>query len=288
MQLIINKIYQFLESQSRSFLLGLGFIAEMLITILNYNTGRNFEVDFFYLIPLGMVTWFTNLEWGISTAVLVTVLLFVVDSITGKISGSWVMDGWNALFEFAFFLTFVSLLTILKRKVKELEELASEDSLTKVANRRAFYRAAQTEMNRSQRFGLLFSIAYIDIDNFKRINDTNGHTVGDGLLRDVASTFLQNIRNIDMVARIGGDEFAILFPHTDAEEVKFAVEKIQKHLNELAASHQWQITFSIGVMTFSQPPASVEEMIGLTDGVMYSVKKKGKNNTAYEMWPDSD
>jgi len=287
MQLMLKRINQYLANKSQSFILVVGLLLVMLIGLLDYVTGKDFELDFFYLLPLFVVTWFASAEWAIATAVLVTLVWAIVDKATGQISPIWATDIWNTAVELAFFLTTVGLLLGLKRDARELEALANEDSLTGVANRRSFYRVAEAEMNRSQRFGSPFSFVYIDIDNFKAINDTHGHNTGDTLLREVATTIRQHSRTVDTVARLGGDEFAILFPKTNTQGAKHVLDKIQRLLTELVTRHNWPTTFSMGVVTFSEPPASAEEMMGFADKVMYSVKKRGKNNIAFESWPDS-
>jgi diguanylate cyclase (GGDEF)-like protein len=286
MQLIIKQIYQFLATKSQSFILTVGLSLVIVIGMLDYVTGSGLEIDFFYLLPLAMVTWFVSTQAGVATAVLATLVWALANKVISQISPFGVGDLWNTSIELALFLVFVGLLLMLKREVRKLDELASEDSLTGVANRRSFNRVAVAEMNRSRRFGAPFSVVYIDIDGFKRINDTQGHNVGDTLLRKVATTIREHIRDVDTVARLGGDEFVILFPETNADETKHIIERVQRHLADSVDNHSWPVTFSIGVMTFSEPPTSAEEMMGFADRVMYSVKKQGKNGISFASWPD--
>jgi diguanylate cyclase (GGDEF)-like protein len=156
--------------------------------------------------------------------------------------------------------------------------------LTGVANQRFFYELAEQEINRSARYLHPFTVAYIDLDNFKIINDRFGHFTGDLVLRAVADRMKGCLRKTDGVGRLGGDEFAVLFSETGPEAARAAVSKLRVQL--LAEMHQgnWPVTFSIGVTTFITAPPSVDEMIRLTDELMYTVKKEHKNAVAYEIY----
>ncbi|MDA8138690.1 MAG: GGDEF domain-containing protein [Desulfobacteraceae bacterium] len=259
----------------------------MLIGTLDYLTGNDFEVDVFYVLPLFFITWFASRRAAVASTVLITLVWMFIGKATGKISPSVTVDIWNAFMEFAFLLIITVLGFIVKHQILRLEELSREDFLTGAANRRSFYQVAEMEMNRSQRFGSPFSVVYLDVDNFKAVNDTLGHSAGDLLLCEVAGAMHQHIRKIDTIARLGGDEFALLFPETDAGGARHMVEKTKEILIELVARHGWPITFSMGVVTFTQPPGSVEEMLCFADKVMYSVKRQGKNSIAFESWPEA-
>jgi diguanylate cyclase (GGDEF)-like protein len=130
----------------------------------------------------------------------------------------------------------------------------------------------------------VFSIAYIDIDNFKHINDTFGHASGDEVLNIVAETLRTNLRNVDVVARLGGDEFVVLLPETDSKEVKEAFRHAHRNLVEGFAKHSMPITFSIGVVSFDSCPESFKQAVQVADETMYSVKRKVKNNIVYQVW----
>ena len=106
----------------------------------------------------------------------------------------------------------------------------------------------------------------------------------DALLRSVANTLDENIRTTDIVARLGGDEFAILLPETGPEPAEVITHKIQKINLDTMEKNEWPVTFSIGVVTFVSPPSTVDEMLKISDGVMYSAKKNGKNEIKYEMF----
>ncbi|MCA1641095.1 MAG: GGDEF domain-containing protein [Acidobacteria bacterium] len=153
--------------------------------------------------------------------------------------------------------------------------------LTGATNRRSFFEAAQSEINRARRHRHPFTVAYIDVDNFKELNDRGGHAAGDALLREVTRAIKANVREIDMVARLGGDEFVVLLPETDEAASRAVVSRVRKCLDDLAARRGWQVTFSIGVVTWTTPPRTVDTMIRQADDTMYEVKNTGKNRVAH-------
>ena len=160
--------------------------------------------------------------------------------------------------------------------------MAGTDALTGVANRRHFYDLADSEINRLKRYGHPFTVCYIDIDNFKQINDTFGHGEGDNLLRLIAESIISNMRRTDVVGRLGGDEFALLMPETGADVALNVVGKVLA-LQGIAQKRGLTITLSIGMVVYLSPPENVEEMIKRADALMYSVKTGGKNNIKYEV-----
>src|SRR4030042_6961301 len=124
---------------------------------------------------------------------------------------------------------------------------ARKDFLTGIPNRQAFFEIAGIEINRCRRHGYPLTIAYIDCDNFKVINDRFGHQTGDNLLCSVANTLQKSIRVTDIVARLGGDEFAILLPETGYEPAEVVIRKIQKILLDFMQKNEWTIIFRFGV-----------------------------------------
>ena len=147
---------------------------------------------------------------------------------------------------------------------------------------RAFYEIATIELDRSARYLHPLSLAYIDIDNSKQVNDTLGHSAGDKLLHSVAKTIKENIRSIDAVARLGGDEFAILMPETNNQIAITAMNKLRKYLLDIAQQNNWPVTFSIGVVTCAGP-CKLDELIREADNLMYTVKKGEKNRIEYKV-----
>jgi diguanylate cyclase (GGDEF)-like protein len=156
--------------------------------------------------------------------------------------------------------------------------LSRLDPLTGLANRRAFYEVLEAEKQRCMRYQRPFSLAYIDLDNFKRVNDSRGHTVGDFVLTTVAELIRSHVRTTDTVARLGGDEFAILLPETDPNGVKQVLSKLHDRLRSELQNAGLDMSLSVGAATFLNPPESVDDIVRTADELMYSVKTHGKND----------
>ena len=207
----------------------------------------------------------------------------IADLMMIKTFSNVVIPFLNETFRLTVFFIITFTLSALKNALKEQKKLALTDPLTGTGNRRAFLKLADIEINRSRRFNAPFSIAYIDLDNFKRINDHFGHSAGDMLLISVANTIKRNIRTIDGIARLGGDEFALLFPETGDEAARSVAQKLQAELLDLMKKNKWPVTASIGVVTFNTPPLSIDEVIREADSCMYSAKQNGKNMIKYQV-----
>ncbi len=263
------------------YLLSVFFV--IFIGIIDYLTGYKLSVSIFYLLPIALVAWVAGRLHTIIISILSAVIWFFADSFSGHVYASFLIHIWNALVRLGFFLivgfTLIKIKTLLNRE----QELARTDSLTDVSNRRAFYERAEREIERLNRSKRPFSLAYIDVDDFKQINDTLGHSSGDDLLNSVAKTIKEHIRSIDTVSRFGGDEFVILMTETDKDRAKKAIERVNKQLMEMMKFKNWSVTFSIGVVTWYSPPSNLDELIKESDNLMYSAKKHGKNMIKYKI-----
>jgi diguanylate cyclase (GGDEF)-like protein len=134
------------------------------------------------------------------------------------------------------------------------------------------------ELLRAARYHHPITIAYFDLDDFKKVNDHFGHKTGDELLCSVATSMRNILRCTDIFARLGGDEFALLLPETDQQAAECVVRKIRTHLQAIMQLKEFQVTFSLGAICFTVPPASIDKMLAQADALMYTVKTQGKNN----------
>lgn len=162
----------------------------------------------------------------------------------------------------------------------ELEQQATVDALTGIHNRRFFYRAAEREFSGSSRYDQPTSLLILDIDNFKNINDTFGHQTGDQVLQNFAQHCKDEVRNCDLVGRIGGEEFAILLPQTDAQAAMILAERLCHSfvgLNLTNDSKPIEVSVSIGVASREQDDRSIEPLIKRADQALYKAKRSGKN-----------
>lgn len=167
----------------------------------------------------------------------------------------------------------------LQRELDEASRLMRHDQLTGVLNRRGIEEIFGKESARTQRCGRPLCVALLDIDNFKRLNDTFGHNAGDGALIHLADVIRRNLGPNDTVARLGGEEFIILYPDCDLDEAAAALTRLQRELTReyfLADERKLLITFSAGV-TLWQPGEAVEAVIARADDAMYEAKRTGRN-----------
>jgi diguanylate cyclase (GGDEF)-like protein len=170
----------------------------------------------------------------------------------------------------------------LEETLSQMRQLAQRDELTRLLNRREFQRILAEEWERYVRFERPFALVMVDIDHFKRINDTHGHQVGDEVLRHVASLLDGQVRNVDRVARYGGEEFALVMVETDR---KTAIESI-KRLGILLAETPCiipkgdltiEVTLSAGVACSRQDATSASDLVAAADKALYAAKKGGRN-----------
>ncbi|MBI4834682.1 MAG: diguanylate cyclase [Planctomycetes bacterium] len=254
--------------------------------VIDYLAGPDIAMLIFYLVPIFIFTWFVGWWSGMLISFLSAVLWLTVDMITSPAYVSFEHDYLDTAIQLAFFFITVSVLTILRVTIEREKKLARIDPLTGIANGRYFLEQVQIELYKANRYHYPISLAYLDVDNFKDVNDTFGHSVGNTTLRIVAETMKQNVRLSDTVARLGGDEFAILLPQTDSHQAMLAIDKLQKVLLGEMQKNRWLVTFSIGLISCPTPPFSVDAMLKKADELMYSVKNSGKNMIKQETFTD--
>jgi diguanylate cyclase (GGDEF)-like protein len=275
------KLLDRLGDFSKTFLVTLALLLVVLQSIVNYLAGPDFTFLLFYLLPVSFVAWLVSRRAGFGVAFACAVGYFLTESLSTRFAGREWLAVFNALARLGAFLFVVYFVSALRRSHEHERELARTDELTGATNRRSFFEAAQGEINRARRHRHPFTVAYIDVDNFKKLNDRAGHAAGDAVLREATRAIKANVREIDLVARLGGDEFIVLLPETDEEAARAVVSRVRTYLDDLAARRDWQVTFSIGVVTWTTPPRTVDTMIRQADDAMYEVKNTGKNRVAH-------
>jgi len=189
---------------------------------------------------------------------------------------------WNTAVRFGIFIIVSYLLERLQKSLELQESLAELDALTGLLNGRAFKNTCASYFELAARNHHSICLAYIDLDGFKSINDSLGHSVGDEVLRLVAGTMAKRIRGSDIGARLGGDEFAILLPETNREGADVFFSTLQNSLLEEMEAKQWNVGFSIGVAVFHSPENNIDEAIRRADALKDKVKKSGKNRVLVE------
>jgi len=180
----------------------------------------------------------------------------------------------NLLIVIGTFVSFFILLYLISAKSLKEKELIYKDYLTNLYNRRHFYEISEKYLHLSKRKKIPLSLCMIDIDNFKKINDTYGHNIGDEVLKLFSSETKNLIRKSDILVRFGGEEFLLLLPDTDINHAEILSTKICKHLASLDKAVSF--TVSIGVSEY-ETTQTIDEVIATADKCLYTAKKEGKN-----------
>ena len=170
------------------------------------------------------------------------------------------------------------------RAVERIQELTITDDCTGLFNSRHLFSVTESELERSRRFNLPFSLIFIDLDHFKRVNDLYGHLTGSRLLAEIARTIKHNVRGIDSAFRYGGDEFIVLLPQTSKDAALEVTQRLLHSLRDtrylLSEGLELRMMASFGIASYPEDGSSIQEIIGAADEMMYLVKNSSRGNIA--------
>ena len=258
----------------------------VVIGVVDYLAGPELvSIHPLYFAPIAITAWYIGVRTAVALSLAAAGVWLLADSMSNSGVSHTVVPFLNSIVSLGAFIVIGALLAMIRRHLVREEQLAATDPLTGLANSRAFYQEVDRELRRAGRYQHPFSVCAIDLDNFKAVNDTHGHLVGDEVLKHVARTLRTNTRSTDTVARLGGDEFVILFPETDGASAREVLETVRTHLLEAMEQHGWPVTFSIGAVTFERPAPSVQSVIKAADDLMYEVKRADKDAWMHEVYP---
>ncbi|MCG2806865.1 MAG: GGDEF domain-containing protein [Coriobacteriia bacterium] len=256
----------------------------VLVAALDTSTGSEISFSIFYLVPVSFAGAYISRRAGVILAVASAAVWGYLEFTTGRgYSAAWI-PYWNTAVRLGFFLLVNELIERLRRAHATQRALAREDSLTGIANARVFEEYAQRTLLASRRNGRPFTLAYVDLDRFKHVNDEFGHSEGDKLLRVVATLIADGVRSTDVVARLGGDEFGILMPDTEAEPARMTLDRIAVALHD-AVGTRWAVGATVGAVTFTRSPKDVDSAVHQADELMYRGKAQGRGRIIHETWP---
>ena len=280
---MMGTLLEYLHRQTRASAFVIGALFILLVGTVDSFIGSGISLTVFYLIAICLVAWQGSRKAGLTLSAFAALVWLAAEVVSEPAQQGSAILYWNALVRLGQFMLVTLIVVALRRSLDQEKELARTDFLTGAANARAFYETAQTEIDRARRYRHPLTIAYMDVDDFKQFNDQLGHSAGDRLLRVVAATIREGLRTVDVVARLGGDEFALLFPETDYEAGQVALGRMRRRLQELVERNGWPISFSIGAVTFAEPPVTVDELVKQADRLMYAVKESEKDNIRHEL-----
>lgn len=267
----------FMDARSRPVILAGCALIVLGLAVVDYMTGPELRFFIFYWPPIAVVTWYAGRRWGLAFVVACGAAWLVANPVGYSENARIGLAAWNTAVNAASFALLVVMIAALRRLVDRERLAARVDVVTGVANLRAFSEVIGAEVARSGLTGAPLSLAYLDIDNFKTVNDRLGHAAGDGVLQAVALILRSSLRTGDVVARLGGDEFAVLLPRAGEEEALLIIQRLQRTMDSRAADAGWEISFSIGLVTCAGASVVPEQLLSQADSLMYEAKTAGKS-----------
>lgn len=257
------------------------FAGVLLIGWIDYATGVEPRVFPLYYVPIACGAMRGSRALGAVLAVASTALWALAMVLAGTTWGPGVF-AFNTLMQLLSFLLVAVLVSHVARGREVERDLGRRDALTGLMNSRAFFEMAGLLLEGARRSGRPFTVAYVDLDNFKAVNDRGGHQEGDRALRVAAEVLRRGTRKSDLAARLGGDEFAVLLPETGAAEARVVLERIGAAMAESMAESGWPVTATVGAVVFPSAPSTLEEALKEADERMYGAKRSGKNRVVLE------
>jgi len=214
-------------------------------------------------------------------ATLISLLVWCWIEAAAAVNWTELLPGQCMRFVVALWL--VAWMSRLRERLAQAYRLARLDSLTGLPNRQALVEALDAELSRTRRFDRPFTVALLDCDGFKGINDRGGHLAGDEVLRRIGLALRQHTRRYDCVGRLGGDEFLLVLSEVDRENAVLIAERLRAALRHFVEREFPVLTFSLGVVTFRTADLDWEECVQRADDAMYAAKRHGPDQTRFEV-----
>ena len=246
------------------------------VFVLNVRTSADLRLGILYVIPVVLAAWHDGLGWGISFALATALLRFGVGIDQMPLETPLQVRILNEVAYLAVVGVAIAGLSQLRRTQSQLQLLATHDPLTTVLNARAFASQVAQELGRNRRYGRPLALVYLDLDDFKKVNDAHGHATGDAVLRLVADAMRSAVRQADVVGRLGGDEFGVLMPETDGTVAHAVANRLAGGIRTVFRGTP-SVTASIGVVAVSGTEAGSDELLRKADQAMYEAKRAGKD-----------
>lgn len=254
-----------------------------LVGWLDYLTWYDLAFGIFYLAPIAIVAWFDHFKATVITIALAALVWVYVDFNSGRAYSHTAILYWNMSIRIIFFCIVAFLIYKIRMAVKELTAMAMKDSLTSLNNTRALNLIYEQIKKQHSRKKQNVAIALIDLDGFKNVNDTLGHSVGDGVLIKFAALLSSSVRASDTVARMGGDEFVVLLMDVQIQDVHEYEKRLRDIFRQSTLLDDYGVNFSMGIQIFSDLPESLDAATHQADLLMYKSKLNGKSRSTIRM-----
>ena len=266
-----------LMRQNKTLAVFVGLLMCFAIGAVDYTVGYEMSLSVFYLVPVLWVAWVAGPAAGYWMSAAGVLIWGLADHWSGHSYSSNGLLFWDILMRAAFLAVNVFTISKLCDSISREKETARLDHLTGAANSKAFFEMMQLEVYRCRRHKKPLSIAFMNCDNFKEVNDRFGHPKGDEFLKQVANTLKKELRATDILARIGGDEFAMALPEANAQDANAIFVRLRNSLDDAMRARGFIVTMSIGVASFATPPEDIKDLVAQAEKYMQAVKKHGKN-----------
>lgn len=264
-----------LHRQAPRRVLSVAALLLVLVAVADSVSGTNYSFSTFYLLVVVGVSATGRRPYLVPTALLTAATWTGVEALNRRLEEPWLPLAWNTAARFAVLYLAAVLVAAVVGAARHEREVSRTDPLTGIHNRRGLQDRALPELSRARRTQRPLSVAYLDVDGFKAVNDHSGHAAGDRLLVDVARTLERAMRHYDVVARVGGDEFVVLLPEVGGEQARSTAQRAVDALDDMCRREGWPVRVSVGVATFSEVPATVDDVLAVADGLMYDAKRSG-------------
>lgn len=255
----------------------------LLIAVADFASGVEVRTFPLYYAPISLAAWYFGRAGAVAAATLCALAWLQSNQLAGlqfSHPAIWVA---NTIVQGASFTIVGLLVASLKHALSRERALSRTDPLCGLLNGRAFREDSERLLALCRRGRRPVTLAYLDLDNFKAVNDALGHKAGDRLLCAAARMLESSARSSDLVARLGGDEFAMLMPEVGSDGARHALERLRAALSHLSPDVSWDVTVSIGAVTFMQAPTDVQAMVHMADSAMYSAKQAGRNRVHIQL-----
>lgn len=282
---MLDRILRLVESRTNAAGLIIGGI--ILIAAVDFFTGVELRIFPMYYGPVALAAWSFGHRGTIAAAVGSALSWFVANQLAGQQYSAPYIWLANTVVQGASFSIVGFLVAGLRVTLVRERALSRTDPLSGLMNHRAFYQESARLLALCRRGRRPITLAYIDVDDFKLVNDTQGHLAGDDLLRAVGQVLQSTLRSSDLTARLGGDEFAVLLPELSPIEAGQALHRLRDAISQVLRGSSLAVTVSIGAITEMTAPDTVETMLHKADLVMYEAKRAGKNRIRLDVGPET-
>jgi diguanylate cyclase (GGDEF)-like protein len=257
---------------------------------LDYVSGPEIGLSLLYLVPVAMSGWYGGRTVAIFIGSFAGTSWLIADVAWRDSETAIAISFWNAFTRYVIYVSEGVLLAVvhsdrekLRRLIAHHSTLARTDAGTSLPNARAFMEVVEAELEAARENGDPVCVAYLDLDNFKKINDQFGHAAGDEVLQRVATALQRSIRGHDVAARLGGDEFAVLLRGVEPEVAEKVGERIAARIREIGASYtEAALGVTLGLAYFRAVPDNAAALLRAADGAMYAGKTSGKGRVVLQ------